>query len=37
MEGPAARLGKAGAGGRHTNNVRRDWMRNLTREDEVAA
>ena len=29
MRGPAATLEKAGAGGRHQNNVRRDWFRQM--------
>ena len=33
MRGPAASLGKAGAGGKHANNVRRDWFRQMGRMD----
>ena len=29
MRGPAARLCKAGAGGKHQNNIRRDWFRHM--------
>ena len=33
MKGPAAAFGKAGAGGKHANNVRRDWFRRLGKMD----
>lgn len=29
MRGPIATLFKAGAGGKHHNNIRRDWFRQL--------
>ena len=31
MRGPAAGLGRAGAKGKHTNNIRRDWFRRMDR------
>ena len=31
MRGPVASLGKAGASGKHVNNVRRDWFRQMER------
>lgn len=33
MRGPVAELVKAGGGGRHRNNVRRDWFRQMGRMD----